>query len=186
MAFQRRAGNRFTGSIWPGFVDAITSLLMVMIFVLTIFMVVQYVLREEITNQDDELNALNAQLNDLSEALGLEATRADRLESRVATLTGSLSAAEARAAEQDRHFPLTAEGERQAAAIASFEEQVAALLAENTGAWRGPRRGGGRDGRGAEPGGGAGPGAGHGAERDRRRRRRRPGWMRPGARRWRR
>jgi chemotaxis protein MotB len=127
MAFQRRAGNRFSGSIWPGFVDAITSLLMVMIFVLTIFMVVQYVLREEITNQDDELNALNAQLNDLSEALGLEATRADRLESRVATLTGSLSAAEERIA------TLTAEGERQAAAIASFEEQVAALLAQNTG-----------------------------------------------------
>jgi chemotaxis protein MotB len=101
MAFQRRAGNRFSGAIWPGFVDAITSLLMVMIFVLTIFMVVQYVLGEEINNQDDDLNALNAQLNDLSEALGLEATRADRLESRVATLTGSLSAAEARAAEQD-------------------------------------------------------------------------------------
>jgi chemotaxis protein MotB len=120
MAFQRRAGNRFSGAIWPGFVDAITSLLMVMIFVLTIFMVVQYVLGEEINNQDDELNALNAQLNDLSEALGLEATRADRLESRVATLTGSLSAAEARAAEQDALISaLTAEGERQAAAIAS-------------------------------------------------------------------
>ena len=132
MAFQRRAGNRFSGSIWPGFVDAITSLLMVMIFVLTIFMVVQYVLREEITNQDDELNALNAQLNDLSDALGLEATRADRLESRVATLTGSLSAAEALAAQQDALIAnLTAEGERQAAAIASFEQQVAALLAEN-------------------------------------------------------
>jgi chemotaxis protein MotB len=51
MAFQRRAGNRFSGAIWPGFVDAITSLLMVMIFVLTIFMVVQYVLREEITTR---------------------------------------------------------------------------------------------------------------------------------------
>jgi chemotaxis protein MotB len=87
MAFQRRAGARISGAIWPGFVDAITALLMVMIFVLTIFMVVQYVLREEITNQDDELNALNAQLNSLSEALGLETSRADRLESRVATLT---------------------------------------------------------------------------------------------------
>ena len=70
MAFHRRAGARFQGTIWPGFVDAITALLMVMIFVLTIFMVVQYVLNEEISNQDDELNALNAQLNTLADTLG--------------------------------------------------------------------------------------------------------------------
>ena len=49
MAFHRRAGNRFAGSIWPGFVDAITAMLMVMIFVLTIFMVVQFVLTERIS-----------------------------------------------------------------------------------------------------------------------------------------
>jgi chemotaxis protein MotB len=147
MAFQRRAGNRLSGAIWPGFVDAITSLLMVMIFVLTIFMVVQYVLGEEINNQDDELNALNAQLNDLSEALGLESTRADRLETRVATLTGSLSAAESQLAEQNALIAnLTAEGERQAAAIASFEEQVAGLLAENRELGAARDVGGGRGG----------------------------------------
>ena len=89
MAFQRRAGKpHFRAPSGPGSWTRSRRFLMVMIFLLTIFMVVQYVLREEITNQDDELNALNARLNNLSEALGLETSRADRLESRVATLTG--------------------------------------------------------------------------------------------------
>lgn len=134
MAFNRRGGgnSRFAGAIWPGFVDAITALLMVMIFVLTIFMVVQYVLREQITNQDDELNELNATLNELSETLGLEQSRADRLQQRVGTLTGALSAAEAAAAEQEALIAvLTSQTQQQAIEIASFEEQVASLLAEN-------------------------------------------------------
>ena len=94
MAFHRRAGNRFTASIWPGFVDAITALLMVMIFVLTIFMIVQFVLSETINNQDDELNVLNAQLNELADALGLAQSRSAQLEQRVATLGANLSEAE--------------------------------------------------------------------------------------------
>lgn len=109
MAFHRRTGNRFSAAIWPGFVDAITALLMVMIFVLTIFMVVQFVLSDQIAAQDNELAELNAELNALGEALGLEQARASELESRVATLGGQLSEAQA--------------------SIASFEEQVASLLA---------------------------------------------------------
>ena len=94
MAFHRRTGTRFTASIWPGFVDAITALLMVMIFVLTIFMVVQFVLSEEINNQDDELNALNTRLNELSTRLGLAEARNDTLQQRVATLGSDLAAAQ--------------------------------------------------------------------------------------------
>src|SRR6056297_2203170 len=133
MAFQRRASSRMSGAIWPGFVDAITSLLMVMIFVLSIFMIVQYVLSEEITNQDDELNSLNARLNVLADALGLEEARSAQLESRVATLTGSLNAARDEVSAQAALIgTLSAETEAQVAQIASFEEQVAGLLAANT------------------------------------------------------
>ena len=132
MAFHRRAGSRFTASIWPGFVDAITALLMVMIFVLTIFMIVQFVLSETINNQDDELNALNAQLNDLASALGLEQSRAAELEQRVATLGASLSEAEGELQLQAALIAsLTAETEAQSARIADFEDQVTALLAAN-------------------------------------------------------
>src|SRR6056297_3238411 len=95
MAFQRRAGNRISGTIWPGFVDAITALLMVMIFVLTIFMVVQFVLSEQVNSQDDEIDSLNARLSGLADALGLEEANSDRLEQRVATLRGSLDEREA-------------------------------------------------------------------------------------------
>ncbi len=133
MAFHRRTGNRFTAAIWPGFVDAITALLMVMIFLLTIFMVVQFVLSEEISTQDEELNLLNSQLNELADALGLEQGRADRLEARVASLGTSLEEANAEIeAQQSLIATLNAANAQQTAQIASFEEQVASLLAANS------------------------------------------------------
>ncbi|MBF9034134.1 peptidoglycan -binding protein [Rhodobacterales bacterium HKCCE2091] len=132
MAFHRRAGARFQGTIWPGFVDAITALLMVMIFVLTIFMVVQYVLNEEISNQDDELNQLNAQLNDLSDALGLARGENARLEDRVATLGADLAASRILTDSQTALIARLGDDlDAQAARIADFEAQVAGLLAAN-------------------------------------------------------
>ena len=58
MALARRSNARFTGSIWPGFVDALTALLLILMFVLSIFMIVQFSLRERITGQDQKLEAL--------------------------------------------------------------------------------------------------------------------------------
>ena len=55
MALTRRSVQRVSGSIWPGFVDAMTALLLVLFFVLTIFMVVQAVQRETITGQEIDL-----------------------------------------------------------------------------------------------------------------------------------
>ena len=49
MALTRRSVQRMSGSIWPGFVDAMTALLLVLMFVLTIFMIVQAIQRETIT-----------------------------------------------------------------------------------------------------------------------------------------
>ena len=45
-------------NIWPGFVDAMTALLLVLMFVLSIFMVIQSVFREKITGQETELSKL--------------------------------------------------------------------------------------------------------------------------------
>ena len=72
MALSRRTGQRFQAQIWPGFVDAMTGLLLVLMFVLTIFMIVQFVLRETISGQESELNALSAEVSALARALGLE------------------------------------------------------------------------------------------------------------------
>ena len=63
MGLSRR---RDSSMIWPGFVDAVTTLLMVMMFVLTIFTVMQSVLRETITAQSTELDELNSQVAQLA------------------------------------------------------------------------------------------------------------------------
>ena len=112
-----RARRRDSSLIWPGFVDAVTVLLMVIMFVLTVFTVMQSVLRDEITTQDTKLDALALQVADLAGALGLEQTRATTLEAEIATLRAGLAAA-------------TAEGNRQASVIGSLTAELAAREAD--------------------------------------------------------
>ncbi len=117
MALSRRTGQRFQGSVWPGFVDAMTGLLMVLTFVLTIFMVVQFVLRETISGQEDELTALSDEIAALAGALGLEERENSRLQARLGALNTTLTEVE---------DDLTQAQTR----ITDFEAQVAALLAD--------------------------------------------------------
>ncbi|MGB5836873.1 MAG: peptidoglycan-binding protein, partial [Albidovulum sp.] len=90
-------GQRFSATIWPGFVDAMTALLMVLTFVLTIFMIVQFTLRETINTQDDELTALADQVAGLADALGLERNRTAELNAQVSGLDAEIEAARAAA-----------------------------------------------------------------------------------------
>ncbi|WP_288940050.1 peptidoglycan -binding protein [uncultured Roseovarius sp.] len=138
MALSRRTGARFQASIWPGFVDAMTGLLLVLMFVLTIFMIVQFALRETITGQASKLDELSAEVDALAQALGLERDRNATLSERVGELTVTLGDARARQEEQAALIAtLRSQSQAQAAAlgaaqgrIASFEEQVAGLLSE--------------------------------------------------------
>jgi chemotaxis protein MotB len=134
----RRTGHRFQGSIWPGFVDAMTGLLLVLMFVLTIFMVVQFVLRETISGQASELDALGAEVAALAQALGLEQRRSADLTTQLGELDATLGDAQAQIAQQEALI-LSLRGERDAglaalqaaeSRITGFEAQVAALLAE--------------------------------------------------------
>lgn len=135
---QRSGQRRFSSSIWPGFVDAMTALLLVLMFVLTIFMIVQFILRETISTQDTQLDYLSAQVASLAEALGLEQQKSDGLEVEVDRLGGELSDATAAAEIQTALIStLTRQTEAQKAQLAdfsakvtSFEAQVASLLAE--------------------------------------------------------
>ncbi|MDF3382280.1 MULTISPECIES: peptidoglycan -binding protein [Sulfitobacter] len=137
MALSRRTGARFQGSIWPGFVDAMTGLLLVLMFVLTIFMVVQFVLTERISGQESELNELAGEVAALSQALGVEERTTARLEARLGALNASLNDARDEVSRQEAVIAgLTSEREAQAAAlqaaeaeITGFEARVAALLA---------------------------------------------------------
>ncbi|MCF6316196.1 MAG: peptidoglycan -binding protein [Marinosulfonomonas sp.] len=138
MALSRRTGQRFQASIWPGFVDAMTALLLVLMFVLTIFMVVQFVLRETITGQESELDDLSSQIIGLADALGLSQQRAAGLEDDVVRLDSSLATARSEAETRLALIAsLTAQSnaqstelQQQRAAITGFEAQVASLLAE--------------------------------------------------------
>lgn len=135
MALRR---SRDSAMIWPGFVDAVTTLLMVLMFVLTIFTVMQSVLRETITTQDSELSALNAQVASLADALGLQRARADDLQVQLGSLQSDLASARAQGEEQSLLIAtLTATMAEKDAALAqaqsqitSFESQLAALLSQ--------------------------------------------------------
>ena len=137
MALSRRTGQRFQASIWPGFVDAMTGLLLVLMFVLTIFMVIQFVLRETITGQESELDALAAEIVAISEALGLEKAKVVELEGELGILTSTLDDTEATNNQQSLLIEsLNSQNEENKAALDSaliqitqFETEVAKLLA---------------------------------------------------------
>ena len=137
MALSRRTGQRFQASIWPGFVDAMTGLLLVLMFVLTIFMVIQFVLRETITGQESELDALAAEIVAISEALGLEKAKVVELEGELGILTSTLDDTEATNNQQSLLIEsLNSQNQENKTALDSaliqitqFETEVAKLLA---------------------------------------------------------
>ena len=139
MGLSRR--RREQPNIWAGFVDAVTTLLMVMMFVLTILTVAQSVLRDTINTQSSELSQLNDQVAQLADALGLEKTKASGLSDQVTVLNAQLDAAKTKGDQQSTLIAtLTSqlsakEGELAAAQgkIVSFETQVAGLLAQTAG-----------------------------------------------------
>jgi len=73
-------------NIWPGFVDALAQLLMVIIFVLLVFTVGQFYLSGAVSTRDLEIKRLTQQLNSLTDMLALEKRASDELRLNVATL----------------------------------------------------------------------------------------------------
>ena len=76
---------------WPGFVDAMASLLLVIIFLLTVFVIAQFFLSQEISGKDTVLNRLNSQINELTALLALERADRNELEEKFETLRLNLS-----------------------------------------------------------------------------------------------
>src|SRR6476659_8032449 len=84
---------------WPGFVDALSTLILAIVFLLTVFVVVQFFLSQEMAGKDTALSRLNAQIAQLTDLLALEKTGKNDLEDQMTRLRASLSGAEA---ERDR------------------------------------------------------------------------------------
>jgi len=76
--------------IWPGFVDALSALIMVVIFVLLIFAIGQFVLSDTLAGKNRALDTLNAQVAELARTLSLSEDQKKALDARVAELAASL------------------------------------------------------------------------------------------------
>ncbi len=89
-----RARRRSSGSdYWPGFVDAMATLLLVVTFLLSIFMVAQFFVTQESSGKDTALARLNRQIAQLTDLLALEKSKAKSLEESLASLQASLTGA---------------------------------------------------------------------------------------------
>ena len=86
-----RSRTRRSADIWPGFVDAISTLLLVLIFLLTIFISSEFLLSKLLTNKDDALENLNVQIYQLSELLSLEKRENKDLTSTISKLNDKLN-----------------------------------------------------------------------------------------------
>jgi chemotaxis protein MotB len=88
---------------WPGFVDALSTLILGFIFLVTVFAVVQFYLTQEVSGKDTALNRLNVQIAQLTELLSLEKTGKLSLEEQLNALRSSLATSEG---ERDRYKSL--------------------------------------------------------------------------------
>lgn len=76
--------------IWPGFVDALASLLLVIIFVLLVFALGQFFLSESLSGRDAALRALQGRISELAEVLALERKAKDAMSAEVGRLSAEL------------------------------------------------------------------------------------------------
>ncbi len=114
-------------SFWPGYVDALSSLLLVIIFLLSLFMIAQFFLNQEILGRDTALQRLNAQIAELTELLQLERANAEDLELTISSLSATLAGTEAeRDALQDQLSGIGFGLEESESQIAGLESELAA------------------------------------------------------------
>jgi chemotaxis protein MotB len=89
MSARSRRSQRTTNT-WPGFVDALATILMVIIFLLMIFVIAQFFLNEAISGRDKALESLEGQVSELADLLGLERRTTKDLRTNVEQLSREL------------------------------------------------------------------------------------------------
>jgi chemotaxis protein MotB len=95
MAFSSRRQRRENLNIWPGFVDALTQLVMIIIFVVLVFTAGQFYLSSALSGRDAEVVKLNERINALSDMLAMEHKSSADLKLQLGTLSDQLAAAKA-------------------------------------------------------------------------------------------
>jgi chemotaxis protein MotB len=148
---RRSGGADYT---WPGYVDALTTLLMVLIFLISVFSVAQFTLSNAVSNRDSAIDALNRQVSTLADQLSFQKKSAEDLQKEVATLnlkvgqlqterdqlnTSNTELQQAAKAAEDKSLDLQKESERQklemtrlAAALAAANDEKGKLFSDLT------------------------------------------------------
>ncbi len=93
MALRRRGGGNESLNAWPGYVDALSTLLMVIIFVLLVFVLAQAFLSVALSGRDQALDRVNRQMAELSDMLSLERGRSAELRVSISQLNRDLQGA---------------------------------------------------------------------------------------------
>ncbi|TCT42838.1 peptidoglycan -binding protein [Martelella mediterranea] len=107
MALGRNRRSNRNVDYWPGFVDALSTLLLAIMFLLTVFVIGQFILTREISGKDEVLNRLNSQIAELTQLLALERSNSQDANDQIAALQASLASA---VAEKSRLQQLLDEG----------------------------------------------------------------------------
>jgi chemotaxis protein MotB len=116
MAGTRSRRSNEYGEFWPGYVDVMSTLLLVFIFLLSLFMLAQYFVSQEASRKDTALGRLNLQVAELTSLLSLEKGKARSLEDELASIQATLAAARSESA---RLTGLAGLGEERAGAAES-------------------------------------------------------------------
>ncbi len=95
MALRRRGSSQEGLNAWPGYVDALSTLLMVIIFVLLVFVLAQAFLSVALSGRDQALDRMGKQLAEISDMLSLERGHNADLQLSIATLTHDVADAKA-------------------------------------------------------------------------------------------
>jgi chemotaxis protein MotB len=95
MPLARSRGRRSSIDIWPGFVDALAQLLMVIIFILLVFTVGQFYLSDALSGRDAALKQLQQRISQLADELALEKQTSETLRGNAASVAAQLRAAQA-------------------------------------------------------------------------------------------
>lgn len=119
LARNRRRGERV--DYWPGFVDALSTLLLAIMFLLSVFVLAQFILSQEISGKDTALDRLNSQINELTSLLALEQSSKQDIEDQLASLTANLQAS------QDERTRLQQLLERGQGAAGEAQDRAASL-----------------------------------------------------------
>ena len=124
MAGTRTRRSNEYGEFWPGYVDVMSTLLLVFVFLLSLFMLAQYFVTQESGRKDTALGRLNLQISELTSLLSLEKGKSRSLEDELASIQATLAATSAEGA---RLSSLAGLGEQRAGAA---EARATALAKE--------------------------------------------------------